>query len=184
MIQQKIEDLIRADAQALKQLQVVREFGPEGAHIAAGFIRNRVWDSFYPSVAVTEPSDVDVVYYCASDTSKEREEAYEAKLRSVVPSADWQVRNQARMHHYHGFSPFKSLEDGLRHWSETATSIGVRLNKSDRFEFIAPFGFGDLEQQILRITPAMKRTDPDGFLVRVQKKKWQQRWPNLTVITD
>lgn len=182
MIQHKIEALLREDNSALRQLEHVREHGPEGAFIAAGFVRNRVWDSLYDHAEEYRAADVDVVYYCSEDASPERDYAYEAALKVADSETDWQVRNQARMHKFHGFPPFSSLEDGLMHWAETATSVGVRLDGADVMLFTAPFGFDDLAQHILRITPAMKQMDPEGFDTRLKVKGWLERWPNLTVV--
>ncbi|MEX0299138.1 MAG: nucleotidyltransferase family protein [Kordiimonas sp.] len=182
MIQKTIEELIRADDLALRQLQIVRDCGPVEAFVAAGFVRNRVWDSFYNSTSAFPNADVDVVYFDAGDITPEQDYAYEAELKNIDAETDWQVRNQARMHHFHGYPPFASLEDGLKHWAETATSVGVRLDHKDMMHFVAPFGFEDLEKHILRITPTMKMKDPEGFDARLERKNWLARWPNLKVI--
>ncbi len=182
MIQETIEELMRADATALRQLQIVRKYGPKGAFVAAGFVRNRVWDSFYSSEPIFPDADVDIVYFSTANVTPEQDYAFETALRQIDAETDWQVRNQARMHHFHGYPPFSSLEDGLKHWAETATSVGVRLDDKGAMHFVAPFGFEDLESHILRITPAMKKKDPDGFDTRLRKKGWLARWPKLQVI--
>lgn len=182
MIQQTIEHLVRTDVTAVHQLELVRDLGPKGAFIAAGFVRNRVWDALYNPIPLPDGSDVDVVYFCKGDVSPERDYAFENQLKKADADTDWQVRNQARMHHFHEYLPFMSLEDGLRHWAETATSVGVRLDEERRMHFTAPFGFDDLEQHILRITPAMKQKDPEGFDTRLKAKGWLERWPNLKVV--
>lgn len=170
------------DVVAARQLKTVRNFGPEGAYIAAGFVRNRVWDALYDVAPTATKADVDVVYFCSTDVSPDRDYAYEAALTENDPETDWQVRNQARMHHFHGYPPFSSLADGLAHWAETATSVGVRLDDSDVMHFVAPFGFDDLANHILRITPNMKDMDPEGFDARLLAKGWQVRWPRLKVV--
>lgn len=165
-------------------LAAVRDVGPEGAYIAAGFVRNRYWDSLYTSISDAPSSDIDVVYYDADYHLKTHDLAYEASLKIVLPDTDWQVRNQARMHKFGGYPPFSSLEEGLRHWAETATGIGVRLNASDELEWISAYGFDDLFDHILRITPPMKANDLAGFEKRLTQKGWQTRWPDLTVVRD
>lgn len=179
----ELDALLRADAAAMELLRAVAEAGPSGAYIGAGFLRNRVWDSFYKDGRAIPEADIDVIYFSAENDSAEADYAYEAKLTAYLPGYDWQVRNQARMHHFHGYEPFTSLEDGLRHWAETATTVSVRLQKGE-LDFIAPFGFDDLMQQILRITPTMKARDPEGFQARLDKKGWRRRWPNLKIISD
>jgi hypothetical protein len=182
LITSTIERLIRADLNAVKQLELVKDKCPEGAYVAAGFVRNRVWDAMYTHARNDNASDVDVVYFCTEDTSKSRDLAIEAELLALDPDTGWQVRNQARMHYFGGHKPFISLEHALTHWAETATGVGVRLANDGTMEFVAPFGFEDLEKHVLRITPIMKTHDAEGFERRLQAKGWLKRWPKLTVI--
>jgi len=179
-----LEDLLRGDDAAMAALEAVRTAGPEGAYIAAGFVRNRYWDSLYDPAPMAPGSDVDVIYFDKTYNLKTRDMAYEASLRLVLPDADWQVRNQARMHTFGGHDPFPDIVTALQHWAETATGIGVRLKPSGDFDWLAAFGFDDLFGHVLRITPAMKANDPEGFERRLAAKGWQLRWTNLTVIRD
>lgn len=165
-------------------LNAVRNVGPEGGYVAAGFVRNRVWDSLYEGQCQYSDADIDVVYFDEGDATRERDAAYDAALEAALPCGPWQVSNQARMHHFGGHPPFESLEHGLSHWAETATTVGVRLSADGTLEGVAPFGYDDLFGHILRITPKMKRHDPDGFNRRLQAKGWLERWPNLIVIRD
>jgi len=176
--------LISQNPAAMVALEAVRDVGPTGAYIAAGFVRNRYWDSLYDPAPAAAASDLDVVYFDRDYCMKTRDMAFEASLRLKAPGLDWEVRNQARMHEFGGYPPFGSLEDALRHWAETATGIGVRLGGAGELEWIAAFGFDDLFDHILRITPAMKANDPGGFQARLASKGWQARWPRLRVIRD
>jgi hypothetical protein len=180
----RLDRLVERDTTAMRALEAVRDVGPIGAYIAAGFIRNRYWDSLYAPAPVATPSDTDVVYFDRDYSLKTRDMAYEASLRLAAPGTDWQVRNQARMHAFCGFPPFVSLEDGLRHWAETATGIGVRLTRGGALEWTSAFGFDDLFGHILRITPATKTNDPEGFEARLKAKGWLRRWPNLTIVRE
>ena len=175
-------ELIEKDQSAILALKAVRYAGPPGAYIAAGFIRNRYWDSLYGQQSEWSDADIDVVYFDKADTSKINEHSFEQALKGHLPTEIWQVRNQARMHTFGGHPPFVSLEDALSHWAETATAVGLRLTENGSFDVVAPFGLDDLYDHILRITPSMKRNDPDGFVVRLQKKGWRDRWPDLKVI--
>jgi len=175
---------LRGDGAAMAALEAVRTTGPDSAYIAAGFIRNRYWDSLYDPAVESPEADVDVVYFDPTYNQKTRDLAYEASLRLVMPLVHWQVRNQARMHTFGGYEPFPDTETALRHWSETATGIGVRLTAEGVFEWLTAFGFDDLFGHVLRITPAMKANNPKGFEARLQAKGWLKRWPNLTVIWD
>jgi len=183
-MQARLFALLGADARVIATLETVRRIGPAGAYVAAGFVRNRVWDSFYADGRAYPDLDIDVVYFDANETGKAPEARFEAALEAALPCGLWQVRNQARMHEFGGHPPFSDMTDALMHWAETATTVGVRLDAAGHMEAIAPFGFDDLFSHILRITPVMKRHDPMGFDARLARKKWQARWPNLTVIRD
>lgn len=178
----RLLELIAKDQSAISALKAVRAVGPPGAYIAAGFVRNRYWDSLYSHQIGWPDADIDVVYFDKSDVSKVRERGFEQALEAYSPTGNWQVRNQARMHTFGKHAPFSDLENALSHWSETATAVGIRLAENDGYDVVAPFGLDDLYGHILRITPSMKRYDPKGFDARLQKKGWRDCWPDLTVI--
>lgn len=181
----RLFNLIQHDMHAMACLRTARDFGPAGAYLAAGFIRNRYWDSLYEAQvksAGVRNSDIDVVHFDAENVSPERDTAFEYALKKIMPDEDWQVRNQARMHDFAGHSPFHDLVHALMHWSETATAVAVRLNRNDTLEYLAPFGLDDLYEHRLRITPIVSKHDPAAFQRRVETKKWRERWPNVTVL--
>ncbi len=174
--------LIRNDRFAMFALKAVCAVGPADAYIAAGFIRNRYWDSLYAGGGSGHDADIDVVYFDRVTAGKSRDTNYEQALEHHSPTGMWQVRNQARMHAFGNHPPFTDLPDALCHWAETATTVGLRLTQTGDFQIIAPFGLDDLYSHILRITPSMKQHDPAGFNRRLAAKRWRERWPELTVI--
>jgi len=177
----RLFELLERDPKVGEVLAAVRDAGPDGAYVAAGFVRNRYWDSLYPAQSSYPDLDIDVVYFEKAAVAPERDYAFEAALAAIMPGEVWQVRNQARMHEFGGYAPFASLEEALEHWAETATTVGVRAGAAGTLEYVAPFGLADLYGQILRITPAMKANNPDGFGNRLVDKAWLARWPDLTV---
>ncbi len=182
MTREKLEQTIFSADKAMAALLAVRSRAPEGSYITGGFVRNLVWDSYYTPRPDWPELDVDVVYFNPEAADKSKDKALEKTLAKACPGRDWQVRNQAYMHHFGGHPPFKSMLHALTHWAETATTVSVRLCPDDTLEFITPFGFDDLFDHILRITPIMKANDPAGFEARLAKKGWQQRWPKMQVI--
>lgn len=170
------------DPYVIKVLDAVKVCGPAQAYVAAGFVRNRVWDSFYDKKQNEPDVDIDIVYYDRRNPDKKHERFFEEKLEQCLPTGIWQVRNQARMHTFGGYPPFNSLEHALTHWAETATTVGGRLKHNGELDIIAPFGLDDLFSHTLRITPQMKKHDPAGFDERLLRKKWLARWPDLKVI--
>ncbi|UTW55736.1 nucleotidyltransferase family protein [Kordiimonas sp. SCSIO 12610] len=172
--------LLHDDNYAIDILKCVHSQIPH-AFVAAGFIRNRIWDHLYGNNGLYPDTDIDVIYFDKSNKNPEIDYALEASLEAKI-SAPWQVRNQARMHEYSGLKPFRSLEHAMAHWPETATAIGVRLSAEQKLEFIAPFGFDDLLNHTLRITPNMKKHNLPGFQRRFAEKGWLERWPRLKVL--
>lgn len=149
---------------------------PDG-WIGAGAIRNRVWDHLHGRTKAGE-TDVDVVYFDPSDLSQCRERELEFCLRDMMPDADWQVRNQARMHLGNGDRAYRDTADALCHWPETATAVAARL-RHGRVDLLAPLGLDDLLGLVVRPTPAF-RNKADIFAARQKAKNWRARWPRLT----
>lgn len=173
--------LISQDARLLTCLRAVAALGLPDCWIGAGAIRNRVWDALHGlAPGLYEDTDVDVVFFDAADRSAEREVLLEKQLAGMVPGADWQVRNQARMHLRNGDPAYRDKEDGLRYWPETATAIAARLDDG-QVELLAPFGYGDLLDMAVRPTPAFRRK-PGMFIARQAAKNWPARWPKLTFV--
>ena len=106
------------------------------------------------------------------------------KLKKDSPFAEWEVRNQARMHYIHDFEPYSSSEEGISNWVETATCIAVR-KQGEKFEYLFCHGTDDLFTLTARPIDAFKTDELlPVFYGRVEKKKWQERWPSLQVIAD
>src|SRR4029078_8498846 len=103
----------------MKQLRAVRSLRLPDWCIAAGFVRNRVWDHMHGIAPPRLAADIDVLYYDASELSKAPEQAYEARLNTLEP-APWQVRNQARMHVWKGLPQHKSTSDAMISRLDTA----------------------------------------------------------------
>ena len=177
----ELESLLLVDKVVVRALNIVKLHGPAGAYVAAGFIRNLVWDLRYGRAPDYSDADIDVVYFDTTDPCRESESRFENALTHMMPGYDWQVRNQARMHVAVGDEPYADVADALSHWPETATAVAVRLNGKDGLEILAPFGLHDLMRHVLRPTPAITARDLHIFTARVQQKGWLTRWPHLAV---
>ena len=118
----------------MKQLRAARSLGLTDWCIAAGFVRNRVWDHLHGIAPPTPLADIDVLYYDAWDLSKAPEQAYEARLNALEP-APWQVRNQARMHVWKNLPQHKDTADSMIYWLETVLPDGtVRISSHETIE--------------------------------------------------
>lgn len=173
-----IADIIAQDPVGMKQLRAARSLGLPDWCIAAGFVRNRVWDHLHGIAPPRPPVDIDVIYFDAADISKETEARHEAALTQLLPGLPWQVRNQARMHVPKGLPPHRDTADAMVYWLETVTGIGVRLEWDDSLVIVAPLGVDDLVGLVCRPT-AFGRTKRDEYEARIAAKRWRALWPRV-----
>lgn len=179
----EISKLIEQDEWMMNVLRAAEKLGLPDWWIGAGFLRNKIWD--YIESRASEPTrDVDLVYFNSEDVRPERDWAYDEKMKSEYPYAEWEIRNQARMHYVNNFRPFKSTADGISHWVETATCIGVKLEVGE-LSYLLCYGTDDLFGLIARPTPFFNNKEMiETFYTRIQNKKWKQKWPDLKITTD
>lgn len=180
-----LQNAVRGTAWLWDALQLVRAAGPPGAFVAAGAVRDSVWDALTGRVSKGPRGDVDVVYW--DDAEPEgAARRYEMRLRAAKPEVDWEVTNQATVHSWlqqaHGLviAPHRSVAAGLATWPETATAVGIRRTGEGELEILAPLGLTDLLGLCLRHNPA--QAGPELFWSRLQAKGWMQRWPELKLV--
>jgi hypothetical protein len=176
----EIARIIAQDPVGMKQLRCVRTLGLPDWCIAAGFVRNRVWDHLHGISPPRPPADIDVLYYDRTDLSKAPEQAFEARLNALLP-APWQVRNQARMHLPKDLPQHASTSDSMTHWLETVTAVGVRLEEDDTLTVVAPLGTDDLLGLRCRPT-AFGRTRRGEYDARIAAKRWRELWPRVQFV--
>jgi hypothetical protein len=179
-----IIDLIRADRWMLDVLEAVRSLELPDGWIAAGFIRNRVWDRLHGFEEPTPLNDIDVVYFDPEILDEDVEKQIEARLRRTLPGEPWSVKNQARMAVVNGDPPYADSAHALTCWCETPTPIGARLTGDDHIELIAPLGLDDLFDLIVRPTPhAMSHPHKLAqYRERMARKDWPRLWPRVKVL--
>jgi uncharacterized protein len=147
--------------------------------IAAGAVRNAVWDLRSGFITPTPLNDVDVIWFGQNLDTASADRCIERMLSRRLREIGWSVKNQARMHLRHGHRRYAGCLDAMNYWPETATAVAVRLLPDESIEVLAPFGLGDLLGMIVRPAPAA------GFrivLKRMQSKGWLRRWPALRII--
>jgi hypothetical protein len=76
--------------------------------------------------------------------------------------------------------PLESIEDAVASWPETATSVGVRLDRDDQLQIMAPVGLDDLFGMVVRRNP--RRVRSEVYRKRIETKKYLERWPNVTIV--
>lgn len=185
--EEDISRLIRKDKWRSNVLDVAERLNLPNWWIGAGFLRNLVWDAIEGN-APREERDVDLVYFDKDAINPNEHWAIDwsitDKLKIEAPFAEWEVRNQARMHYIHDFEPYVSSEEGISNWIETATCVAVR-QRDGELEYLFCHGTEDLFNLIARPIEAFNNDKLlPVFYGRIEKKKWQERWPSLKIIIE
>lgn len=179
IVMDKIVELINQDTLRLKALECVALLDLPQGYIAAGFVRNLVWDALHHKREATPLNDIDVIYFDTTETDGDAYLIYEAKLKHMMPDVNWQVRNQAIMHLRNGDHPYLSVIDAMSYWPEKETAVAIRKNLNDEVECISAFGFDSLFA--LEVTFNPKRSY-EIFEHRINSKDWLKTWPRLKVL--
>lgn len=177
--QTTIINLLRQDELRVKALDAVYQLNLAQSYIAAGFVRNLVWDHLHHKPNTTVLNDIDVIYFEPDEHDSNQYQIYESKLNTLMPQLNWQVRNQAFMHHRNGDKPYTSILDAMSYWPEKETAVAVQKVREGQYECISAFGFETLFKG--HITHNPKRT-LEIFEQRVQSKGWLRAWPGLKVV--
>ena len=105
-----------------------------------------------------------------------------ALLRGRVGPVE--VRNQARVHIWFqdrfGFAypRLASTDQALGYYASVVHSVGVRLESDGRLNFVAPFGFDDMFELVVRPNYAL----PNGASHDSKAARAKAIWPEVTVV--
>ena len=176
--EQLITSIIEKDPERYLVLETVRSIDLPDWLIAAGFVRNAVWDYIYG--IKTDLNDIDVIYFCSLDISIERDIEIQKSLLALEPKLPWSVKNQARMHYKNGDAAYSSSKDAMSYWPEKQTSIGVKLDDQNVIEVQHCF---DLALQFSGKVNHNPNREKHIFKKRVMQKSWQGIWPKLEIET-
>lgn len=102
------------------------------------------------------------------------------ELKQISPNEPWSVKNQARMHVLNGSKPYKSAVDGIAHFPEIPTAIGVKLSNG-LLEIAAPYGLRHLGAGIVEPTPFFVENNYEIYRQRMHLKQWHLLWPKLEI---
>jgi len=182
MNEQDILNLIKKDEWMMNILEIAEKLNFPDWVIGAGFVRNKVWDYLHGfSNLKVDTNDIDLIYFDPQGNNKEADKQLSQKLKEQT-GIDWEVKNQFYMHTRNDDFPYKSTEDALSRWPETATSLGVKLENGD-LKLIAPYGIDDLINLVVR--PCLKfPAGLKGVEERAQEKNWFKKWPKLKLFAD
>ncbi len=175
----RIKSWLQGDAYRMQALQTALDLNLSDWCIAAGFVRNLVWDKQHGYEALTPLNDLDLIYFDAFNCEEKTDKEYESKLKTMDGNP-WSVKNQARMHQRNDDAPYTSTTDAMSYWVEVETAVGARLTNNSEIEILAPFSLESLFNNSITINS--KRKKLSDFNERIKNKNWLVNWPNLQVI--
>ena len=169
-----LTELIQKDSVRMNLLSAVCATDLPDCYIAAGFVRNLVWDHLhgFPS---TQLNDVDVIYFSKTTID---EKAILGRLLMTHPNTNWQLKNQALMHIRNGDQPYRCSIHAMEYWPEIETAIAVKLNSNSKLVLASPFNISGIFDGFITHN---KNRGKNVFLARVQNKNWLNHWPKLQI---
>lgn len=175
--------IVEQDLWMMEILKTVRTLDLPDWWVCAGFVRSKIWDTLHGFKERTELPDIDVIYFDPHTGSEATEKAMEARLACIHPGVPWSVKNQVRMHQVNKLKPYTSSIDAISKFPETATALGVKLDKHDSVILAAPCGIVDVLEMKLRATDFFRQTKERRkvFEERMIKKNWPSIWTNIQV---
>ena len=181
LTEETIVEQIQADPEMMTVLAIIRDLDLADAWLAAGAVRNFIWNLLSDRPAFDRETDVDVIFF-DPDISYEETLSLEKKLRADFPQYQWELKNQVYMHqHSPHTSPYTSSRDAMSKYPERCTAVGLRLNEESDFELYAPYGLEDILNFQVRPTPHFLENEDrmELYRTRLSKKNWQEKWKNL-----
>ncbi|SCL93839.1 nucleotidyltransferase family protein [Bacillus wiedmannii] len=181
--EQDIIRLIENDEWMMDILQMAKSLELPDWWICAGFVRSKIWDTLHDYEIRTATPDIDVIYFDQLHTDEVYEQSLEKALVNMDASIPWSVKNQARMHVVNNMPPYSSSVDAISKFPETATTLGVTLDELNNVILTAPCGIEDVLSLQVRPTAHFLETKErlHMYNTRVNKKKWQNIWPNIAI---
>jgi len=182
LIRQDLLQAIQLNTDLMRILTIICNLGLKDSWLAAGSVRNFIWNLLSDKSPFDHETDVDVIFF-DPDISYEETVSLEKKLREDFPQYQWELKNQVYMHqHSPHTAPYTSSRDAMSKYPERCTAIGLRLNEDSTLELFAPYGLEDILKFQVRPTPHFLENEDRMRLYqeRLSKKNWQEKWKNLT----
>lgn len=140
----EILDSFRENHDMMAILTIIRDLELKDSWLAAGSVRNFIWNLLSDKSAFDRETDVDVIFF-DPDVSYEETLAIENKLREDFPQYQWELKNQVYMHqHSPHTAPYRNSCDAMSKYPERCTAVGLRLHTDATLELFAPYGLEDI----------------------------------------
>ena len=182
LIRQDLLQAIQLNTDLMRILTIICNLGLKDSWLAAGSVRNFIWNLLSDKSPFDHETDVDVIFF-DPDISYEETVSLEKKLREDFPQYQWELKNQVYMHQHSPHTvPYTSSRDAMSKYPERCTAIGLRLNEDSTLELFAPYGLEDILKFQVHPTPHFLENEDRMKLyqTRLSKKNWQEKWKNLT----
>ncbi|WP_085522073.1 nucleotidyltransferase family protein [Tuberibacillus sp. Marseille-P3662] len=178
-----IIEQVKADKWMMDVLKAAKSLDLPDWWVCAGFVRAKIWDVLHGFQQRTPLPDVDVIYFNDSMIEEAQEKTYEQQLKSIIPDIPWSVKNQARMHVLNNNPPYTSSIDAMSKFPETATALGLKLNRDNDIILAAPCGLNDVINLKVKPTPYFQETKERAQIYeqRLIQKHWQANWDKIKV---
>ena len=179
---QEILDSVGKNPDMMAILTIIRDLELKDTWLAAGSVRNFIWNLLSDKSPFDRETDVDVIFF-DSDVSYEETLAIESKLKEDFPQYQWELKNQVYMHlHSPHTAPYTSSCDAMSKYPERCTAVGLRLNEDSTLDLFAPYGLEDILNFQISPTPHFLENEDRMKLYqeRLSKKNWQEKWKNQT----
>lgn len=180
--EQDILNQFTADKDLMTILTMIRSLQLKDSWLAAGSVRNFIWNYLSNQPGFDKETDVDVIFFDPA-ISYEETLKIETKLKENYPNYNWELKNQVYMYIHNNTEPYRDSRDAMSKYPERCTAIGLRLLDNDQLELFAPYGLDDILEFRIASTPHFLEDADRGQLynMRIQKKDWQKKWNNLQI---
>ena len=182
MTDEEILERLSQDQNIRRILEIIRNLQLQDSWLAAGCVRNFIWNMLSERPGFDSDTDVDVIFFDPT-ISYEQTLQLEMELREAFPDYRWELKNQVYMHiHSPNTQPYSCSKDAMTQYPERCTAIGLRLMANDKLELFAPYGLEDIRAFQVRPTPHFLADEERKKLYtqRLSKKNWQDKWPQLS----
>lgn len=182
----RLGEILQRCSGLMRALRAARAVRAPDWLVAAGAVRDVVWDDLHGRDLTATARDIDLVFFDPLDLSEARERTIQSQLHSRAPDLPWDVKNQAAVHLWYPkvfgreVEPFASSAEAIATFPEIATCVGVRLLDDDDLLVVAPHGLGDLLGGVCRHNPT--RVSAAFYRDRLSSKDWPTRWPRVRYI--
>jgi hypothetical protein len=128
--EQRVIHIIKTTPALMTILQLIQDCHLKQGALAAGSIRNTVWQVL-SGQPVMFNSDIDVVFFDPERPASDDLKIYQ-QLTDKAPQYQWQIKNEVYMAHYNFDKDpeFTSVTDAIGHFVEVPTCIGAFLDEN------------------------------------------------------